>query len=312
MIYIMIRKIIAAAHRIWAAVKPTKGPGLLQGRDITYAVMAMMLFTFAHADLRADVAELTPSLDTTLYEDGNGGLGNGSGQYLFIGRTGGDNGVDKLLRRSLVKFDLAGVPAGSTISSVSFSVTIDKVPPGASSAIVSLHPVTADWGEGASNAPGDEGRGTAAQVNDATWLHRFFDTRQWSTPGGDFDAQPLASQSISGSPQTVTFASSPQLVAAVQDWLDDPASNHGWMLIGDEASVKNARRILSRENSGPGNPLLSVEFTYPLPAANNIPAVNGVGLIALGLMLLLTGRAFVAGRSWPGTRSVLSRRANRK
>ncbi len=266
----------------------------MQGRHTTFTMMVIVFFTFSHADLRADLAEFLPVQDTTLYEDSNGRFGNGSGQYLFVGRTWDENGIDALLRRALVKFDLSSVPRGSIISSASFSFTIDQVPPAATGAIVSLHKVTGGWGEGASNAPGAEGRGTTAQVNDATWLHRFFDTLEWSTPGGDFAGEAIAGEPISSSPQTVTFTSNPQLLAAVQDWVDNPASNHGWILLGDEVFPQNARRILSREHNGPGNPLLSIAFT-PAPA-KAVPAFSGAGLAVLILFLLLLSRFFLLRR----------------
>jgi len=256
-------------------------------------MMTLALLAFSHTELRADVAELPAMQDTTLYEDVNGRLGNGAGQYLFIGRTWDENGVDKLLRRALVKFDLGVVPAGSTIDSVNFGITIDQVPPIASNFILSLHTVSENWGEGASNAPGPEGRGTTAQPGDATWLHRFYDSDVWNTAGGDFAPGAVASEPVSSAPQSVIFASSPQLVAAVQAWVDDPSSNHGWILLGDEIVTQNARRILSRENAGPGNPLLSIEFTPPPPVA--IPTMTITGLLALVFSLLIFG--FTALRS---------------
>lgn len=274
----------------------------MRRRGITRTLMVMILVVFAHTDLRADVLEFPPVMDTTLYEDGNGRLGNGSGQYLFIGRTWDENGIDKLLRRALVKFDLGSLPQGSTINSASFSITINQVPPAATGAIISLHAMTGAWGEGASNAPGAEGRGTTAQVNDATWLHSFYASGLWNTPGGDFAAGVVASEPISSSPQSVTFASSPQLVAAVQGWVDDPASNHGWILLGDEVFTQNARRILSREYAGPGGPLLSVEFT---PPPVGIPALTTTGLLALVLVLLLLGRIYLP---WHSSRAAVKQR----
>ena len=270
----------------------------MQGRAITRVLMAIVFFTFAFTDLRAEVLEFEPAMDTTLFEDENGRLGNGSGQYLFIGRTWDQNGIDKLLRRAVIKFDLSSLPRGSTIDSVSFSITIDQVPPAATGAIIKLHSISSDWGEGASNAPGPEGRGAIAQANDATWLHTFWDSGFWNTPGGDFAEAAVASESISSSPQSVTFNSNPQLVAAVQGWVDQPASNYGWILLGDEVFMQNARRILSRENSNPGGPLLTVEYTAPPPAA--IPALTTTGLLVMILSLLLLSRAYLLRERLPG------------
>jgi hypothetical protein len=269
----------------------------MQGRAITRVLMAMVIFTFACADLQAEVLEIAPAMDTTLFEDEDGRLGNGSGQYLFIGRTWDENGIDKLLRRAVIKFDLSSLPRGSTINAASFSITIDQVPPAATGAVITLHSITSDWGEGASNAPGPEGRGTLAQADDATWLHTFWDSGFWTTPGGDFAAGAVASESISSSPQSVTFNSSPLLVNAVQGWVDEPASNYGWILLGDEVFMQNARRILSRENTNPGGPLLTVEYTAPPPAA--IPALTKTGLMVLVLSLLLLSRTYLLRKRLP-------------
>lgn len=271
----------------------------MQGRGITRVLMAILFFAFACTDLRAEVLEFSPAMDTTLYEDENGRLGNGSGQYLFIGRTWDENGIDKLLRRAVIKFDLGSLPPGSTINSASFRITIDQVPPAATGAIISLNSITSAWGEGASNAPGPEGRGAIAQANDATWLHTFYDFGFWNTPGGDFADEVVASESISSSPQSVTFNSSAQLVAAVQGWVDDPASNHGWILRGDEVFMQNARRILSRENANPGGPSLTVVYTPPPPVA--VPVLTTTGLLVMALLLLLLSRIFPP-RGWlPGS-----------
>ena len=270
----------------------------MQGRAITRVLMAIVVFMFACSDLRAEVLEIAPAMDTTLFEDEDGRLGNGSGQYLFIGRTWDENGIDALLRRAVIKFDLSSLPRGSTINTASFSITIDQVPPAATGAIINLHSITSDWGEGASNAPGPEGRGATAQANDATWLHTFWDSGFWNTPGGDFTAEAVASESISSSPQSVIFNSDPSLVAAVQSWVDEPASNYGWILLGDEVFMQNARRILSRENTDSGGPLLTVEYTDPPPAA--IPALTTAGLMVLILSLLLLSRTYLLRKRLPG------------
>jgi len=82
----------------------------------------------------------------------------------------------------------------------------------------------------------------------------------------------------------VTFTFSASLIAFVQGWLDDPASNHGWILLGDEVFMQNASRILSREHTGPGNPLLILEFTPPPPTA--VPVMTTTGLLVLLIFLL--------------------------
>jgi len=55
------------------------------------------------------------------------------------------------------------------------------------------------------------------------------------------------------------------MVADVQGWLDSPATNHGWLVRGNEGTASTARRFASRQNGFDGFwPRLTVTYT---PAA---------------------------------------------
>ena len=190
------------------------------------------------------VVEVIATRDNTLYEDADGNLSNGSGNYLFVGRT-----VETLLRRALIAFgDLSAVPAGAQLQTVELLVTMDRtVTPAVE---VAVHPVIGSWGEGGSMAGGMEGGGGAAAADDATWLHRRFPENLWEQAGGDFHAAVTAA-SIDG-PGDYVFPSSPALVQLVQQWLDDPAANDGIALIADESgTASTAKRFSSREGVAP-------------------------------------------------------------
>ena len=58
-----------------------------------------------------------------------------------------------------------------------------------------------------------------------------------------------------------TWGSTAGMVADVQSWLDDPGSNFGWIILGDEGtSLPTAKRFDSRETAATG-PFLTVDFT---------------------------------------------------
>ncbi len=250
-----------------------------------------LLLVFFSGQLLAEVLLLEPQKDNTLYEDAQGSFSNGAGQYLFMGRTGGDNGIDRLLRRALLRFDLTTIPPGSEISMVELQLTIDKVPLGATGGISTVHRVLSDWGEGSSNAPGPEGQGTRAATGDATWIHTFFATNTWNAAGGDFIATASQSANFSSSPQALNFLSSAQLVADVAAWVNNPATNFGWIVLGDEPADQNARRLLSREHvDSLTRPGLMVEYT-PVATPVATPAVPATGFA--GLLLLITMMMFV-------------------
>ena len=245
----------------------------------------------------ADTLVLEPAKDNTLYEDPTGRFSNGAGQYLFIGRTGSQNGIPASARRALMSFDLSGIPVGSQITSAELQVLINKVPPQAGGGVASLHYVDRDWGEGASNAPGPEGQGSAAAPGDATWVHRFFDTDNWTSPGGDYNATASQTAFLSSVPETVTFASNAGTISDVQSWVDMPASNFGWIMLGDEAAVENARRLVSRESTDAAErPQLTIEFIpaiVPPIVTVPVPTTSWWGLLLLvGLMLSVAWRRY--------------------
>src|SRR5262249_11447282 len=72
---------------------------------------------------------------------------------------------------------------------------------------------------------------------------------------------------------TYTWGSSSQMVADVQDWLDAPSANFGWIVIGEESTPTTAKRFDSRENPTPANrPKLTIVFSPPLTDCNH----NGI------------------------------------
>ena len=201
--------------------------------------------------------------DATLYEQDDGLRANGSGEHLFIGVTNGHEN-----RRALVAFDVAGsVPPGTTIASARLVLTLSRTK--AEDQPSEAHRATASWGEGASTAGSGEGSGAGSADGDATWVHRRFDAERWATPGGDFSPDVSASTVVGRPPfggfATVTWGSTPRMVADVQGWLDDPPSNHGWLLLGNEQTEKRtAKRFESRENPDESNrPALLIEYLPP-------------------------------------------------
>lgn len=199
--------------------------------------------------------------DNTMYEE-SANSSNGAGEYLFTGQTLGLNsgGIGKN-RRALLAFAIAdSIPAGAVVDSVRLTVHISNSA-NDTLRVASLHRVTSSWGEGASDAGAPGGAGIAAETNDATWVYRFFNTDSWTSPGGDFAAAPSA-QTMFGDTNSFSAWASLQMTSDVQNWLNAPANNHGWLVIGDESGRQTAKRIDSSENATPANrPRLRVFYT---------------------------------------------------
>ena len=246
--------------------------------------------SLAHAQGPQTVT-LNPVQDTTIFEPNTLGDCNGSGIRAIYGTTLMNN-----TRRYLVRFDLAGsVPQGSVITNVTFTISVL----GASTQSTfnytqHIHRLTNAWGEGASDAGTPGGIPAPAAPGDATWTETFFPNNTWNTPGGDFEATPSGVFN-NNSFGPVDF-SSLGLTADVQDWLNDPTSNFGWILKDSQELPGSAVLFSSREDIQFPNSLPSLLVEYMPPGGSPTfcdPAANN----STGFPTLLTGSMSAPGGS---------------
>lgn len=195
---------------------------------------------------------LGASKDNTLYESSTGSLSNGAGSGFFVGKTS-----SSLIRRGVIAFDIAAnIPPGATITSVTLTLTVSQSASGPK--VVELRKLLTNWGEGTSVAGSGGGGGAPSTTGDATWLHTFFNTGFWTTPGGNFSGTTSASQTV-GDAGDFIWGSTSQMVSDVQGWLNNPSSNFGWLVLGVELAPHTAKRFDSKEGSSP--PRLTVVYT---------------------------------------------------
>jgi hypothetical protein len=218
----------------------------------------------------AETSVLSAVRDATLIESGTGALANGAGPALFIGRTSQQSGSR---RRALLLFDVAGaLPGGAVVTGAWLDLELspshpDPVP-------IGLHRVAAEWSEGPSASSG--GSGAPATLGDVTWIYTRYDTERWTHAGGDFAPAPSAVVPI-GDAGPYRVDSSPTLVADVQHWLDAPATNHGWILVGGEDAASTVKRFYSREAGREGEgPRLVVEYVPPCDTVDLSTRARGI------------------------------------
>lgn len=232
------------------------------------AAALLALAITAAPPARADVVELGASRDGTLIIHPDGELANGLGGGIFCGRT--NQPASQATRRAVLHFDVAGaIPAGATITAATLRLRVTDAATSAPQTCT-LHRMLVDWGEGASDADGIGGGGTGvpSQPGDATWIHAFYPDVPWATPGGDYASTPSAATPVGGAGVFYEWGPSGGIVDDVQAWLDDPSSQHGWILLGNESSPGTARRFTSKD--GPVEslrPRLTVwyELNEPVP-----------------------------------------------
>jgi len=191
--------------------------------------------------------------DTTIYED-SPTLSNGGYTSFFAGRTNGTFATT--LRRAAIRFDLSSIPSDAQVLAVTLTLVVENT--ASSSQLHTLHAIQKDWVEG--TVIGGN-RGGPSNSGDMTWDENISGTSTSTNSGGDFGSS-SAQTFVSGNGSTALFSSS-ALEADVQGWLDNPSTNFGWMMVGNEGAIKTAKRFFSSEGFAPRRPALTIVYQPP-------------------------------------------------
>ncbi len=282
---------------------------------------------------RAETMPLHPVKDNTLYTfipgDANNPLNsNGSGNFFAAGRTAKKNQI----QRGLIQFDLSNVPTDQRVVPGTARLNlfvVDNPRRDLKSRpfwLVPLAGLDQPWGEAASAANigggggGGAGSGAAAEAGDATWYHTIYDPTIHDEPAGEpkpfpdepatgfwpqqgyLGDAPLDPQALYGDPDGWvesasgfwTSLTSSRMESAINDWLKDPASNFGWIVLGDEtvegADSSSKRGFASRENHDAAlgldfRPALSFQYT-------SVPEPGSAALLVCGVAVWLWWRRY--------------------
>lgn len=228
-------------------------------RAMTAAMGVVAIVSFS-VPAAAETVTIGATKDNTLIADPLGETSNGMGDGIYSGRPGTNS--TGWVQRAVVRFNVDGViPANSTIISADLTLMLVKTTSGNQTHTV--HKILADWGEGPSQVGG--GGGVQALPPDATWLFRYFPGTPWTNQGGDFVAAASASRIIGNTFVPYTWASNSALVNDVQGWVNDPMTNNGWMVRGNEVQFKTSKKFGSLQHPTPGSrPKLVVTYTPPV------------------------------------------------
>jgi hypothetical protein len=270
----------------------------MQPTKLLSAFLLGCLLCYSTSLVASEFAFLRPVADTTLaesYPHNN----SGAVPWFNIGSIQNPAGTNAAFpyprNRALIRFDIANsIPGDAMIESVDFFIDIAHVPPNDNSdpnQILNVHRMLRPWGEGTgTNLPplfigAGTGFGRPSQTGEADWYHRFAGTTNtWATPGGlegvDFSTNVSASiYVLDQSAAPYWIRSTPEMVADVQSWLNNPDENFGWMLkVNDETAPWTAKRFISREE----NPFFPrLEITYSI-----VPEPHTTALLAAGAALI--------------------------
>ena len=123
-----------------------------------------------------------------------------------------------------------------------------------------------DWCEGDTDPGGEEGGEDCCGPHDgdASWLHTCAPGDFWTNPGGDFIAAASA-MAIVDQIQWYEWLD-PQMVTDVQMWLDDPSTDFGWLMKGEESfQVPPSVSIPETTPRPMSGPYCGFEYTVPVP-----------------------------------------------
>jgi hypothetical protein len=265
------------------------------------SAVVLLILALTAPCARGEILQAGASRDNTIFQN-NPDNSLGGGVTFYAGKNSSQNSP----RRGLIAFDLSGIPLGSTVNSVRLDLVLADVSGGETSPTrtTAIHKVLADWGDGTSGwglGPGGTGQGIAppfpAGETPATWRYQFYNTTEWSPAGGSFVATASASTLVGNTRGTTYSWTSADMLADVQGWVNQPAGNFGWAIVGDEGASGTFRTFWSKEAYLVGArtpPLPTGWFTGCEPKLvvdyTAVPEPSYLAVLAGGALALLTLR----------------------
>lgn len=240
--------------------------------------------------VHAESVSLLPSADTALLElqpDFNLGIQ----EDVPAGTLG--VAASETRSRILLKFDLAAeLPSDAHLTGARLQLVVTRVPDGGGTpSRFGLHRLLRPWNEG--ERKGGLPGGARAAAGDVTWNSRDFPDVPWDQPGGaagtDFVADASSSERIEGL-GTYEFEFGSNQLLELQQWLEDPASNHGWILISEaEDQPRSARRFGTRDHANPAvRPVLDLDFDAGPPFEP--PVITAISIEGSEVHVIVAGR----------------------
>jgi large repetitive protein len=208
-------------------------------RNIRCFLMLLLAMAGMYSHTKAQTTvNLTPTIDATI-KSSNTGVNYGNCNLLQT--DGGSGNID----RSLLKFDLSGIPSGAIITSASLSL----VKTSGVGASVDIRRITSAWNEGSGGCGGSNSA--------VSWNQRITGTN-WTTSGGDFNGTVEATTTVGSNNTTYTW----NVLSLVQNWTNGTNANHGLMVKNTSETSGALNVFASSENTTVANrPKLTVTYT---------------------------------------------------
>ncbi|MEK7583658.1 MAG: DNRLRE domain-containing protein, partial [Patescibacteria group bacterium] len=227
--------------------------------------------TIAITDLEDNSLDQGASTTTSTPPGGDNEWNQGGQSALAIGLA---NGPLKN-RRSLIKFNLSAVPAGATITNAELQLTCIYKWNSNADNVVNAHRILRPWVEGTS------ADGTWIRQVASSWFHTNY-PEQWGQPGADQIGVDRSTSTMGSATITATCTNTTYSwnldTATVTDWVNNPSTNYGMMLTGNESTQDITRQFASSENATTANrPKLFITYTTGGADGDTVPPVISNG-----------------------------------
>ncbi len=199
---------------------------------------------------RALLAAAVLTLAGTFYKDAEIRANTPTTNLGSATRVGTSGSPDQA---TLFSWDLSSIPSGSAVQSASMTLNVT----GGSTQSFEIYQIKRPWTESQVTY-----EVTSTGVN-------------WGSPGanGSFDRGTTALGTVTATAAgTVTINLNAAGIAVVQGWVDNPSSNHGFILLDYAASSDRLEFVSSEDANTALQPAFKVNYT--LAAANQAPTVN--------------------------------------
>jgi hypothetical protein len=176
-------------------------------------------------------------------------------------------------RRTLIEFDLSSLPPNALVTEARLDLYADSV---SSPGVLDVHLVTMAWREGTCGSSG--GLPILPDLLPSCWADGVTwddadagSDESWDDDGGDFVAEPLASETVAAASAWHDF----DVTDAVAAWLAGTSPNFGLLLKARSGSSPNVSFVSSDDSDAFFHPKLIVTYACECGSASCIPAGGG-------------------------------------
>ena len=196
-------------------------------------------------------------VDTRILRRTTDGLGSnyncGTSTQLGMGQN-----TVNIIYRSLLKFDLSALPAGSAVLGAILTMTLSGYDDN-DTVDMPVHRALTQWWEGVKNTvPPDAGQ------DGSTWdLRNANGAVPWAGGAGGASGLDWAAVATATTPVKYTGPFTWDVTADVRAWHDGTYPNYGWWILGNEAPSKMKSFHSSDAGAGVEKPKLTIAYIPP-------------------------------------------------